>query len=134
MRPFSLVGFLEMCEERDDLHRLAEAHLIGQDPIHLLGVEHGQPVEAHHLVRCQGEAAREVIRNLNEACDDANMQERHKTKLWESPIILIMNSWCISDDFKKQNERKYQLSLIMLSLFSHLSTIWPSQKYLMSNY
>lgn len=55
------VGFLEMGEEGDDLYCLAQTHLIGQDPIHLLGVEHSQPVETHQLVRCQGEAATEII-------------------------------------------------------------------------
>uniref|UniRef100_A0A6B0V698 Secreted protein n=1 Tax=Ixodes ricinus TaxID=34613 RepID=A0A6B0V698_IXORI len=63
VRPILLL-LLEVCEERDGLDRLAQTHLVRQDPVHLLLVHHRQPVEANQLVGGQLEAVVECGRLL----------------------------------------------------------------------
>lgn len=40
----------QQCEERDALHRLSQAHLVGQHPIHSNSAQQGHPVHADQLV------------------------------------------------------------------------------------
>lgn len=47
MRAPSLSRLLQMSQERDDLYRLAEPHLISQDTGHSLLVQHCQPVQTY---------------------------------------------------------------------------------------
>ena len=53
MRPPDTVLAREVCHQRDGLHRLAEAHLVGQDAVELAVVHGHEPVEANVLVLAQ---------------------------------------------------------------------------------